>query len=366
MNKLKHIFAIFIVLSILSTAAYLLPKTEFGASLLQSDDQTVDAPCDTVAVPDTLPFIDKFKNELEVFQSSYSKRKKREVWTLGKGKTIINYLLIAQRFLLASGGKVLYMEELHDDPTVFQSAKLDALSPNGDTLKITLQISENIFRDNASYLSIAFQVTTLTPELIVALNGLDFPYDLIVHPFGMPKEFFPDLDQVKNKEIVLWIPMESQSLDSRHNKLRPIRIHHTEEQIESIINEAKKIVPEAKGVATRFAEHAVEHKQLLQATLNPIKENKLWFLDLSMNQKTKVPETCKDVALKCKILSPYNPSNSVLDDYIKQKLRGAARSGTAAMILPLNATSLEKVKKMNEKANRQGTTIVNLSTFMTF
>ena len=78
------------------------------------------------------------------------------------------------------------MEELYNDNNAFQSANLDAITPDGDTLAINLQVSSNIFRDNASYLFIAFQVTRLTPELIVALNELDFPYDLLITPFGSP------------------------------------------------------------------------------------------------------------------------------------------------------------------------------------
>ncbi|MCQ2055473.1 MAG: divergent polysaccharide deacetylase family protein [Fibrobacter sp.] len=365
MNKVKHILAIFIVLAVLAAVAYFLPQTEFGAKILPTSHANTDVTADSLTVRDTIPFIDQFKGQLEVIQASYSKRKKRDIWTLGKGRTIIYYLLQAQRFLKANGGHVLYMEELHDDPST-QAALLDAISPTGDSLHITLQVSENVFRDNASYLSIAFQVTRMTPEFIVALNQLDFPYDLMVTPFGMGDGFFPDLKRVKNKEIVLWLLMESQSLDSRHNKLRPIRIHHTEQQIENIINEAKSILPDAKGIATRFADQAVEHRQLLQATFEPIKEQGLWFVDLSMNQKSKVDETCEDFGIKCKILSPYNPSNSALDDYVTRTLRAASKSGMAAMILPLNTESIAKVKTMKEKAARQGTTIVNLSTFMKY
>ncbi len=365
MNKVKHILAIFIVLAILAAAAYFLPKTEFGSRMLNSGESHPEAVADTAA-QDTTPFIDKFKDHLQVLQTGRSKRKKRDIWTLGKGRTIVYYLLQAQRFLKANGGTVLRMEELHDDPTVFQSATLDALDPKGDTLKLLLQVSENMFRDNASILSIAFQVTRLSPELIVALNELDFPYDLMVTPFGMGDGFFPDLDRIKNKEVVLWILMESQSLDSRHKKLRPIRIHHTEQQIENIINEAKLLVPSASGIATRFAEQAVEHKQLLQATFKPTKEQGLWFLDLSTNQKSRVDETCKEFSMRCKALTPYNPSNSTLDDYIGKRLRNAARSGMSAIILPLNLESISKVKAMKAKAAHQGTSIVNLSTFMRY
>lgn len=366
MNKAKHVIAIFIVLSLLVAVGFVLPKTGLINGLLEKKSDDVSALQDSTAVQDTVPFVEKLKTHLEVIQSSYSRKKKRDFWTLGKGRTITMYLLQAQRFLNANNGKVLYMEEIFDDGNAFQSAMLDALTPEGDTLSITLQISENVFRDNASYLSIGFQVTKITPELIVALNNLDYPYDLLITPFGMSETFFPDIDRVKNKELVLWLLMESTNLDSRHRKMRPLRIHHTDQQIESIITEAKQLVPSAKGIATRFAEQGVEHKQLLQAVFKPAKENNLWFLDLSLNKKSKVEETCKEMNLACSIISPYNPSNSALDDYIKQKLRGAARNGMAAMILPLTDDNLAKVKGLKQKAAAQGTTIVNLSTFTSF
>lgn len=364
MNKFKHILAIFIVLVLIATGAYILPKLGLDSNLLPKEEEQAAIQKDSLAIPDTLPFVERMQTKLEVIQAKYSKIQKRDIWTLGKGRTIVYYLLQAQRFLDDNGGKVLYMEELFNDPTVSQSAKLDALSPNGDTLHLKLQVSSSIFRDNASYLSIAFQVTKLSPELIVALNELDFPYDLLITPFGMSSEFFPDLDRIKDKELVLWLLMESHSLDSRHNKMRPIRSHHTEEQIEEIIASAKALVPSASGIATRFAEQAMEHKPLLQTVLNAASKNGLWFLDLSMNNKSKLNELCKESSLDCQILAPYNPSNSTLDDYIHQKLRGAFRNGIGAMILPLSTESIAKVQSMKEKATAQGTTLIYLSTFM--
>jgi len=363
MNKIKHVIAIFIVLGILAAAAYFLPQTEFGASILQTKPAEKEVIEETTTTQDTLPFKERFQNHLEMVQFKAARGKHRETWTLGKGRTIIHYLLQAKRFLDKNGGKVLYMKELNDD---YQSAYLDALDDKGDTLRVTLSISDNVFRDNASYLTIGFQVTKLTPEMIVALNELDYPYDLLVNPFYVSDNFFPDLDRVKNKELALWILMESQSLDSRHRKLRPIRIHHTEQQIEKIITDAKMLVPGAMGIATRFAEQAVEHKQLLQATLGPAKENHLWFADLSMNQKSRVMETCREMSMKCIEISPYNPSNSALDDYIKKMLKNASKSGKEAMVLPLTEGNIAKVKSLKEKATSQGTTIVNLSTFMQY
>ena len=127
MKKLKHVLAIFIVLGIISGAAFVLQETSIGEKLFNRDSAAVATPDTTAAVQDTTPFVEKLKNHLEVVQTQKS-RKKREIWVLGNGRTITHYLLQAQRFLRKNGGEVLYMEELHGDPTVFQSASLDALT----------------------------------------------------------------------------------------------------------------------------------------------------------------------------------------------------------------------------------------------
>ena len=371
MGKMKHIVAIILVFIILiGGGVYLLPKLiqQYSqSSSNKSSDTAVENSEQSLqqAAQDTLPFAERMEHVMEPLQTGYSKRKKRQIWTMGGGQTIITYLLQMQRFVKKNGGKTLYMEELYNlDASVFQAATVDLLDDKGDTLKIELQVSRNEYRPGASLLSVAFEVTDLTPEKIVALNKLDFPYDLLIPPFGLSDGFYNFLDNVKNKELVLWLTMESTKLNRVHNKLRPLRIHHTEEQIETVITDAMALMPNAVGIASRYGEQAVEHKQLMQAILKPAEKNHLWFLDLSTNKLSKVPQTCKDMTLSCKSATPYNPENSTLSDYTKFKMREATRNGLAVMILPLTTSALEKVQDLSVKAKSQGTSLVNLSTFM--
>ncbi|SHL21563.1 divergent polysaccharide deacetylase family protein [Fibrobacter sp. UWEL] len=368
MRKSKHIIAIIIVLVVMSGIC-------FGLSLLGNPKaenhevaSTEEVAADTVAqapIDTTVSFEDQFKEQLQIIEAKYNKKKARDIWTLGRGQTIIVYLLQAQRFIKSHGGTVLHMKQLYKTQA-FQAAELDLLKPSGDTLKLELQVSENIFRSNASVLSIGFQTTELTSETIAALNQLEIPFDLLIPPFGLKDNFYQDIDKVKNKEVILWLTMESTRLNKSHNKYRPLRIHHTEDQIETVINDAVRIIPKAKGIATKYGEQAVEHKQLLQAIIRPAEKNKLWFLDISANKQSKVNEACKDFSTHCKIATPYNPENSSLQDYVKQKYREATKSGLAAMILPLNMETIGYVVELSKKAEKQGTTLVNLSTFMEY
>lgn len=363
---MKHVVAIIIVLTvIIGGFIFLLPMLhEIQATDNSTEIPAADSTTSQETALDSLSFEEKMQQALIPLEVSFSKRKKRHIWTMGGGQTIIMYLLQAQRFIEKNGGKILYMEELYNNSEVFQAAKVDLLKDNGDTLNIEFQVSRSEFKPGASLLAVAFQVTTLSPELIVGLNQLDYKYDLLVPPFGPGEDFYRDLSRVKEKEIALWIPMESTKLNKAHNKLRPLRIHHTEEQIENVINDAFRKLPEARGIVTRYGDQAVEHRQLLQAILKPTRDNKLWFTDISMNKLSIVPQTCQDMGISCKCTTPYNPDNSSLSDYTRAKLREAKRNGLAAMILPLSQSSLDKLGNLSEIAQKQGTTLVNLSTFM--
>ena len=364
MIKLKHIVALFLASGILACLAFLLNNQDEAHRILENIEETAGIRKPEVAPVenDTIPFEKKLQDELKIISSSHSKRAKRDIWTLARGKTIVVYLLQAQNFIKKHGGTIISMEELNDNPNSYQSAKVEVLTPTGDSLHLTFQVSENIFMKNASLMSIAFQTTKLTPEMIEKLNSFNFPFDLLVPPFGMPEDFYKDLDKINNKEIVLWLTMESAKLNQEHNKFRPLRIHHTAEQIEENINDAKNVLPHAAGIATRYGEQAVKHKQLLQAIMKPTEKKGMWFIDLSMEERTVVPQTCKDLNITCKIASPYNPDNSSIEDYIHQKLREAPKSGTSIMILPLTKVNLSKIEDIATKAAKQGTSLVDLST----
>ncbi|MBR6832076.1 MAG: divergent polysaccharide deacetylase family protein [Fibrobacter sp.] len=368
MGKMKHIVAIIIVLTVLIGGfVYLLPRLSelpLFNGIKGFKQTTADTTAIEASFQDTLTFEERMQRALDPLEVSYSKRKKRHIWTMGGGETVITYLLQMQRFVKKAGGKMLYMEELYNNNEVFQAARVDILKDNGDSLNIEIQVSRNEFKLGASLLAVAFQVTQLTPELVAALKKLEYPYDLLIPPFGLSDEEYRFLDKIYNRNITLWLTLESTKLNKAHNKLRPLRIHHTEEQIEAVIGDASSKFPEARGIVSRYGEQAVEHRQLLQAILKPAKDRALWFMDISANKRSIVPQICKELGMTCKDAIAYNPENSSLDDYTKAKIREAKRNGLAVMILPLTVSTVDKLSDLPTKVKSQGTTLINLSTFM--
>lgn len=80
MRKLKHIIAIIIVLFVVvGTCVFILPRISSTDSSSSESSSAEIAAQDTTVVEDTLSFADKFKQELQVIQESYSKDKSLHV-----------------------------------------------------------------------------------------------------------------------------------------------------------------------------------------------------------------------------------------------------------------------------------------------
>ena len=142
MIKLKHIIALFLASGIFAGLAFYLSHQGKPPFILEEVEESVGVheEEETIAELDTLPFEKSLQEEMKIISSSYSKRSKRTIWTLARGKTIVVYLMQAQKFILKRGGTVLFMEELNDNPNSYQSAKVDILTPTGDSLHLTLQV----------------------------------------------------------------------------------------------------------------------------------------------------------------------------------------------------------------------------------
>jgi len=355
MRKLRHLIIFLSLVTILLFVGYVVPHF-FAVPQISFLSQFQSSPEVTDTIPtDTLPYIDQLKNSIPVIKVIPARKSNREVWMVGKGISLPNYLLRAQKHLERQQGRVLRMEELAKPNAV----NFDFRTPDGDTLQIELRTSE-IFLDSASQIAVAFMVDTLTLASLDALNKLPFGYALLITPFQAPPSLFYDLDRLKNKELVIWLPMESYSLQENRLAQDAICIHHTEKAIEEKIENAFSRIPNAAGVATRMGQRAVEHRNLLNALFKPISEHQRWFLDLTQNRYSKVPEACKNFSMTCKQITPYTTKVS-LEKYISDGLWSATRTGSAVLVLPLTEESLGVVKDLKEKTSVQGTEIVNLS-----
>lgn len=318
-----------------------------------------------VSVSDTLSLKELLKQNLDVKQSKTNRKKNEEIWLLGKGRTIIHYLLEIQNTVQQRGGKILSMEEIFYDrsslaSSVFQAAKVQFTDSLNDTTRLELQISQKLFiKGGSSKLAIVFEGINLNKkEQIDFLNSLDYPHAVLVTPWKLSAETMKHLRSSEFRSLVLWLFMESKKINQA--SANPIRFHHTEAEIADNINKAFELLPESKGVATRYGEEAVEHYNLLKATLQPLKSKQAFFLDLTGVNSSQTQKICEEFELVCDNPEAYNADNSIPKDYIRKKLAEASKNGNAIIILPLNSSIQKELENIKERVEKQGTEITTL------
>ena len=100
MIKLKHIVALFLASGIFAGLAFLLNNQDKAQHVLEKLEETtgIREPEAAPTEQDTIPFSQKLQDEMKIISSSYSKRSKRTIWTLARGKTIVVYLLQKNSF----------------------------------------------------------------------------------------------------------------------------------------------------------------------------------------------------------------------------------------------------------------------------
>lgn len=307
----------------------------------------------------TEPYMEKLRNEIPVIKVLPKKKKDgREVWKVGRGVSLPNYLLRAQKHLNKFGGKVLYMEEfIRQNGEV--SASLDFTVPFGDTFKVELRVADS-FSDNTSRLAVGFYASAKLSRYIEELNRLSYPYSMLVTP-AEKASIDADLGRLQGYTPVIWLPMEDKVLQSRALSKFTIRIHLSDAEIREIVADAMEQIPDAKGVATRQGSRAVEQKALLRAVLGPLKEKKLWFMDLTSNRYSKSIEVCEGMNMKCRAESPLDVSRMTHAIYVSKVLKAAQRSGKAILLLPLSKESFLAIENLKDEAFAQGTEIVPMS-----
>ncbi|GEM_PF-618256 len=413
MRSTKIILASIALLLILLAFLGYIFQADLEAIFSQTKEQATVSPVAEIA-KDTIPYKEYLKKELGVIEVKKNRKSSREVWRLGKGPAIINYLLKAQNHIRLYEGKILDMEQTYvvstDKNPTYQSATLDFIDFKGDTINIELQISNEIFVDGSSKLAIIFEGTNYDEYGFEQLSKQEYPFTLLL----TPAEIYPDTNLIRdskrkailNKQgelkkqkalpadfnvsrllddemkkfnsrisirqtninilrnnpycsIVIWPYLESTKLNSTHSS--PIRMYHTKAAIDEAVRTSLEQFPDAKGMATRMGEQAVEHPNFLRALLEPIQDKSLIFLDLTAMQSSMVNSVCNEYSLTCDAFTPYNPDNSTIEYYITKTLKEARKYGNTVMILPLKKDIWKYLQNIKEQASTQGTEIIPLT-----
>jgi polysaccharide deacetylase 2 family uncharacterized protein YibQ len=282
-----------------------------------------------------------------------------EEWTLPNGISLPNYALKAMRLIQSYGALLLSLEEQErrGAKTPIKILRLE-FADSLEHYDLALRVADSTYVPGSSKLAVVFQVSHLTDNLAERLNKLGYPVTLLVMPFDTSQSLFAALDQVKQKEVVAWIPMQAETYTNDPARWT-IKIQDRAERVQGILAEALRRLPEAKGIATRSGGKVVKQEGMMDNIVGMAKSKRLYFMDLTGERKlSRVQASCQKKDALCLTLPP---NQRAVQEYLKRSLGTARRHGSALVLLPLKNSSLDALAGLRAEAEKQGTEMVSVS-----
>lgn len=197
------------------------------------------------------------------------------------------------------------------------------------------------------------------------LKKLGIPITAAILPDSARAHEEAELIQENALQALIHLPMEPQNGDGQtYDQEQTINLHSTDDEIRTIIENAKKIIPNAIGVNNHQGSLATTDTDLMTRTLKIIKENNLFFIDSRTIGNTIAYDVAKDLGMKAiykDAFLDHIKSYSHSMEQIRRLVEIALQKGEALGIGHPNESTLKAIRDSLPFIRSRGVTIVFVS-----
>lgn len=169
------------------------------------------------------------------------------------------------------------------------------------------------------------------------------------------------LARQKGNEVLLHLPMEPKEGNHAPLENNMIRCHMTPQQIKSIIYNALRKVPEARGINNHMGSKATENQQVMKALMEVLKKEKLFYIDSNTSLGSVGP------LLAAQNDVPYARNERFIDQEkkvsaikhaIRQAMKKAQKEGRVVIIGHPYAETGQALAEMIPEIEKEGIRLV--------
>lgn len=248
--------------------------------------------------------------------------------TFPKGRPIHEYALDIEKICRARGITVVAGAELRPPNRSVEYH----LESNGHAIKLRATLGAAVMAGSARLAIVFTGLDSLTETLAAQMEQAPWEKTLVVDPYaGNPalrKLRFTD----PRNEVLAELPMEPAAYPHVNPGKRALFIHHTREDVERILSEAKDSLPKAAGYATRFGDRAIENQPLLENVFRFTAARKLLFLDLTGSQRSLARQTAAAQGARSRTVAEFKEVAG-LEEELARKAAMAQKTGEAVFVV---------------------------------
>jgi polysaccharide deacetylase 2 family uncharacterized protein YibQ len=293
---------------------------------------------------------------------SKSIKQKRGYWeaVFPKGKPIHEYALAIEEICRA---KEITVEQGVELRPINRSVEY-LLQSNGQRIKLRASLG-NAFMAGSAKLAIVFTgLDSLTETQAAELESAAWDKSLVVNPYN-PNPALKKLRFTRPRnELLVELPMEPSSYPYVDPGKHALFIHHSKEDVESILDEDLDSVKQAAGFVSRYGDRAIENQPLLEKFFQYTARKNLAFLDLTGSPRSLARQTAVAQGARSRSLTAYKDSVHI-EEELARKAAMAQKTGDAILVLPYTATGFRNLQAaLSAEAvrfNEMGLELVTLS-----
>jgi len=239
-------------------------------------------------------------------------------------------------------------------------------SPNAKHPKAVVKVQmSNRYMSNTAKMAIlienfGFEANATTAEYL----SFSEPLTVSLLPAGKLAAWTAQIADEYKKEIVLLLPMEP--LPPQYDKYKGsmVMIHHTAENIHSIIAQAATAIPNFSGVCNLHGAKVMEDSRAMGIILAEIGKRKAYFVYTDVSKKSVAPQLTKSMKI------PNAPIQGSIDasataEQVKEKLRRyavtAEKTGKVLIKAQPSTAFIRALKEETETFRKNGIKLVYVS-----
>jgi len=193
------------------------------------------------------------------------------------------------------------------------------------------------------------------------MMGLGRPMTFAILPHAPHSREAAVMARQDGSEVILHLPMEPKDEEGHSLEKDTIRIGMNPEKIQKILQEALKQIPHVRGVNNHMGSKATEDPQVMQALMDVLKKEKLYFIDSYTTPHTCGPEIARRTGVafgkSIKFIDREKNIESI-KEAIRFAVRKAKREGKALAIGHPHPLTALAIKEMIAEIEREGVRLV--------
>ncbi len=191
--------------------------------------------------------------------------------------------------------------------------------------------------------------------------GIGKPITYAILPFTPHAREAALLAHREGSEVMLHLPMEPHNGEQYALEKDTVRIGMESRQVQKILEDALKQVPHVRGINNHMGSKATEDPQVMEALMQVLKKEGLYFIDSNTSFQTLGPEMARKAGVASRRNDQFIDREKKIEaikNAIRLAMRKAKQEGRAVAIGHPHPLTARAIKEMISEIEKEGIRLV--------